>query len=77
MSWIIDTSKSHVMSHDEVIIVSCSFRCVVEDRKVREASQSSPSSVKRPILPAFPIISDSDSDLRSELGEDEDEEVEE
>ena len=61
------------MSHGEVIIVYCSSRCVIEDRKVREASQSSPSSVKRPTLPAFPIISDSDSDLRSELG-DEDEE---
>ena len=51
-----------------------SFRCVVEDRKGREASQSSPSSVKRPNLPAFPLISDSDSDLRSDLGDDEDEE---
>ena len=51
-----------------------SFRCVGEDRKGREASQSSPSSIKRPNLPAFPLISDSDSDLRSDLGDDEDEE---
>lgn len=40
---------------------------------MREAFASSPS-VKRPNLPAFPIISDSDSVPRSELGEDEDEE---
>jgi len=59
---------------EPLMLAEPEIRCVIEDRKVREASQSSPSSVKRPTLPAFPIISDSDSDLRSELGEDEDEE---
>ena len=52
------------------------LRCVVEDLKVRDGSQSSPPSVKRAILPAFPIISDSDSDLRSDLGDDDEAEEE-
>ena len=52
------------------------FRCVIEESKQGEHDVSSPSK-KQIIIPTFPIPSDTDSDLRSNLSDgDEDDESE-
>ena len=52
------------------------FRCVIEESKQGDHDVSSPSK-KQIIIPTFPIPSDTDSDLRSNLSDgDEDDESE-